>query len=227
MKSLLKHTLLGLALSTSSLAMAAEAPLNLGEHYTLRAYTGQTIGNGLAELLNVKTLGIAENTSSICATLSGAITAEFISENTRNDAVSIAAMSSPEDAAQLNASLLDKDAIALVFGGQVKPADNYALVKATLKTLAQQNYSGAIFFHLAVWAPKMMEKAAAEDTTIANYLSQKTNLYTATINPKKGMVLIHQAALQDGKQASVKILEEVKMNERWLTLFKRSMIKRS
>lgn len=105
---------------------------------------------------------------------------------------------------------------------------NYSLTKATLSELAKADYQGAIFYHVAVWAPKMLEKIAAEDAAIKAYLTAKQNMFAVTINPNDGLMLIHQVALKaNGEQASVAVLHQEDMNDSWLNLFKRSLIQRN
>jgi hypothetical protein len=205
-----------------------EQPLNLGEHFALRTYTGQAVGLALTNQLKLKSLNIVQNTSSICTSLAAAIGAEAVAHNRDNNVYLSIALNEPADAAKQATRMMDKEAIALVFGGQTPAPQNYALAKATLSELAKANYEGAIFYHVAVWAPKMLEKIAAEDAAIKAYLSAKQNMFALTINPNEGMMLIHQVALQaNGEQASVKVLHQAEMNDSWLNLFKRSLIQRN
>lgn len=243
----LKQVLLisGLTLATSTAALAMgekptkeitpdpyanliEQPLNLGEHFALRTYTGQAVGLALTNQLNIKSLNIVQNTSSICTSLAAAIGAEAVAHNRDNNVYLSIAVNEPDDVANQAARIMDKEAVALVFGGQTPAPQNYALTKATLSELAKADYEGAIFYHVAVWAPKMLEKIAAEDATIKAYLAAKQNMFAVTINPNDGLMLIHQVALNaNGEQASVAVLHQEDMNDSWLNLFKRSLIKRN
>lgn len=246
MKTAVKQTLLATALSLAALSVNAmgskpepikapdvyanliEQPLNLGEHFTLRTYTGQALGLALTNQLGFKSLNIVQNTSSICTSLAAGIGAEVVAHNRANNVYNTFALATPADVGALGQGFMDKEAVALVFGGQTAPAENYALVKATLTALAKAEYAGAIVFHVAVWAPKMMEKVAAEDAQVKAYLSAKTNLFALTIDPQQAQMLIHQVALnQDGSQASVKVLHQAEMNDSWMNLFKRSLLKRN
>lgn len=205
-----------------------EQPLNLGEHFALRTYTGQAVGLALTNQLNIKSLNIVQNTSSICTSLAAAIGGEAVAHNRDNNVYLSIALNDPADAAKQANRMMDKEAVALVFGGQTPPEQNYAMTKATLKELANANYEGAIFYHVAVWAPKMLEKIAAEDAAIKTYLTAKQNMFAVTINPKDGLMLIHQVALgANGEQKSVAVLHQVEMNDSWLNLFKRSLLKRN
>lgn len=205
-----------------------ETPLNLGEQFTLRTYTGQAIGLALTNQLGIQRLAIVQNTSSICTSLAAAIGGEAVAHNRDNNVYLSVAVDSVVAVEANKQHFLQKDAVALVFGGQTPMEQNYALVKATLKTLAEANYEGELFYHVAVWMPKMLEKAAAEDAQIKTYLTEKANMYAVTINAQEAKMLIHQVALnQDGSQLSKQVVHEVEMNDSWLNLFKRSLIKRS
>lgn len=227
---MMKRTLLAAALALSTLPVIAadmNTPLNLGEHLALRSYTGQAIGSVLANVLKAESVGFAVNSSSICSTLTGAAAGRFVSGNAKNGVMAIAALSKPEDASAGFASLKNKQAIALMFGGQTPPEENSAMVKALLGEMARADYKGPVFLHLAVWTGKMAEKAAAEDPVIAKYLASKDNVYALTVDKEQGKGLVHNVSFKDGKQASVKVIYEAAMNEDWLNLFKRSLLKRS
>lgn len=205
-----------------------EQPLNLGEHFTLRTYTGQAVGLALTNELGIQRLAIVQNTSSICTSLAASIGAETVAHNRDNNVYLAVSVDSPDSVLAQKARFLQKDAVALVFGGQTPMEQNYAMVKATLKTLAEADYKGDIFYHVAVWAPKMIEKVAAEDAQVKAYLAAKSNMYAVTINPQEGNMLIHQVALSnEGAQSSVAVLHQVAMNDAWLNLFKRSLIQRN
>lgn len=204
-------------------ALGSAQSLSLGEQYALRSYTGQAMGQVLAEGLKLRSLGVVTNNSSICSSLSGAIGASFLAHTRGDGSLATTSLAKPEDAAAAVASLAGRDGVALVFGGQVSAEDNAAFVKATLQELARSNYPGAIFFHLRVWVPQLPAKVAAEDAAVAAYLSRKNNLHTVTINPQTGKALVHRVQVQAGQQASAQVLQELAMNDTWLTLFKRSL----
>lgn len=215
-------------LSPDPYASLINQPLNLGEQFTLRTYTGQALGLALTNQLNIKRLGVVQNTSSICTSLAASIGGEVVAHNRDNNVYSAVAVNSADDIANNKAKLLDKDAVALVFGGQTPPEQNYALVKATLSELAQASYEGAIVYHVAVWMPKMIEKVAAEDAQVKAYLTHKPNMFALTIDAKQAKMQLHHVALSDdGQQASVEVLYETDMNDSWLNLFKRSLIARN
>jgi len=224
---MIKRALMASMLALSSMAASAQTPLDLGEQLTLRTYTGQAVGLSVIKDLNIKTMTLVQNTSSICTALSAGIGAEVVAHNRDNKVFRTLALETPEQVSANASILLEKEAVGLIFGGQTPPEQNFALVKATLIELAKANYQGAIFYHVAVWAPKTLEKVASESVEVKAYLESKTNMYALTVNADQGKMLIHHVGLKQGQQASLKVLQEAPMNESWLDLFKRSLIKRS
>ncbi|MDW8322729.1 MAG: hypothetical protein RMK60_01375 [Burkholderiales bacterium] len=223
MHKLVQRTVLTAALLTAGiLAAQANPPLTLGEQYTLRSYTGQAMGVALTDVIKAKRVGVATNTSSICAGLTSAIGAQVVAKEP-NKGLAVATLASADDAARAFAALREQEAVALIFGGQTPVEENYAMVKAMLKELAAADYKGAVFLHLRVWVPKMAQRAASEDEQIARYLAGKQNIYTVTVDAAKGRALVHQVAVDAKEQRSAKVLAEVPMNETWLSLFKRSI----
>ncbi|MFW6342918.1 MAG: hypothetical protein ACOC00_07850 [Halothiobacillaceae bacterium] len=219
----MRHSLIAATLAVGISGLGSAAAATMGDQYVLRAYTGQALGLALTSEMNVHTLGIAQNRSSICAALGGAIAGEAVAHNRDNNVLSSAALASPADAAGAIKPLLDKEAIVLAFGGETPKEDNQAMVTATLKALADANYEGRIVLHVAVWAPKMMENAAAEHDVIAEYLAGKDNLNALTINAAQKKALIHEIALKDGKQTALGVVHEMEMNDSWTEAFKAVM----
>ncbi len=228
MKTALKNALiLSTVLMASVPAMANDlsTPLTLGDQFALRSYTGQAIGTVLADVVKAESVGMAANTSSICSSLVGGAASGFVAK--KPGGLRVSTMAKPDDAAATFASLKDQAAIAILFGGQVPPEENAAMVKALLTEMARANYSGPVFLHAAVFGGKMAEKAAVADPAIEKYLAAKQNVFAVTVNAEGGKALIHQVAFKNGMQSSAKVVFEAPMNDQWLTLFKRSLIKRS
>lgn len=227
---MIRSLLVSAMLMTTTPVMASELahpPLSPGEHLTLRSYTGQAIGHALTHTLKAESVGFAVNASTICSSLTGAAAGRVVADHkSKPHSMLVSVVAKPEDAASAVQSLKNYKAVALMFGGQTPAEENAALVKAMLAELAKAEYAGPVFLHLAVWGGRMAEKAAAEDATIANYLAGKDNLYALTVDKDHGKALIHKVSIKDGKQDSVKLVQEVPMNEEWLTLFKRSLLKR-
>jgi hypothetical protein len=212
---------------------ATPTPLTLGEQFIVRAYAGQLEGNALSKVIKAKSLGIAVNDSTICVSLAGSLAGAFIANN--KDAglamtkageqparrLDIVTYSKPEDATSAIASLQDKDAIALLFGGQVSDADNYASVHSTLIELAKINYQGALFLHLPVAAKKWLEKAATEDDAVAAYLVRKNNVYGLMVNVDKKKGQINQLSFKGTKQNVASTAFQADLNDNFVSLFKR------
>lgn len=213
--------LITLALGATSVAHASS--LTLGEQYVLRSYTGQAMGQALTDIIKAQRIALVTNTSSICASLTGAIGAQVVSQPASREGLRGASLAAPADAVRLADTVKGSDAVALLFGGQTPAEENYALVKAALQALAEQNYPGAILLHVRVWLPKMAQRAAAEDAKIAQYLAGKQNVYTVTVAADEGRARVHRVAINANEQRSVQVLHEMTMNPVWLELFKRSI----
>lgn len=211
-----------IALSILALGIVGTASaqqLTLGEHYTLRSYTGQAFGRVMANSLKFNSLHVFTNNTSVCASLVGAIGSGYLDlEGKRR--MTTTALNAPEDVQNITPT---SEAVALIFGGQASPEVNYNLTRATLKRLADSNYNGAIFFHLRVWAPKFIERAAQEDPAIAKYLANKENLYSVSADLQNKVVKLWQVSVKDGKQATVKELGTVPLNPTWEDLLRRSL----
>ncbi|MDW8342814.1 MAG: hypothetical protein RMK73_15125 [Geminicoccaceae bacterium] len=215
-----------LALAVWSLVPGAPAsaqPLSLGEQFALRSYTGAAMGQVLTGIVKAERVGVLTNPTSICGSLVGAMGAQVVSTSKAPDAFAVAALAKPEDAAPAVAAFKDRNAVALIFGGQMSPEENYALTKAALRALAEADYKGALFLHLRIWVPKFAEKAAAEDPVVAKYLAGKQNVYTVTVDVPNGKALVHRVSFAEPAQRSVEVLHQVVMNPTWLDLFKRSI----
>ncbi len=221
----MKRSLITAALAVGIAGTGPAVAATMGDQYVLRAYTGQALGLALTKELDVHTVGIAQNRSSICATLGGAIAGEAVAHNRDNNVLSSAAMADADEAAEAIKPLLDKEAVVLAFGGEIAPEENQAMVTATLKALADADYEGRVVLHVAVWAPKMMEKAAAEHAEVADYLAGKDNLNALTIDAKQQKALLHEVSLEGGKQVSRGVVHEMEMNDSWTEVFKASMAK--
>ncbi|WP_235187158.1 hypothetical protein [Thermus caliditerrae] len=156
----------------------------------------------MAGPLGFRSVHALTNNTSIRAALVGAIGAGYLDlEGTRR--LQVTAFPTPEEVGPLAPK---EEAVALIFGSQATPEVNYALTKNALMSLAQGNYGGAIFFHLRVWAPGFVAKAAQEDPEVARYSAGKANLYALTADLNAKVVRLWQVAVQDGKQATVKEL---------------------
>ncbi len=238
---MLKKTALFLSLSLASLSAHAQtgatepaaAPLTLGQQFIVRAYAGQLEGQALAQVLKAKTLGIAVSNNTICVSLAGALAGEFVGSNkadglkngekSATPRLDVLAVTPTTDFAKTSAGLLDKEAVALLFGGQSSDADNAAAVKAILAELAKADYPGIIFLHLTVAAKKWADQAAAEDPAIRAYLDKKHNVYALAVDTAKHQGHVNQLTFKDGKPESKSVFE-TPLNEGFMGLFKRRLI---
>jgi len=110
MKRLVVVGILGLMLAVSE---GGAQGLSLGEHYALRAYTGQAFGQVFAQVLKAQSLHVLTNNTTICASIVGAIGAGYLdAEGKRSLAVTV--FPSPEEVPPLNPR---EEVVALIFGG--------------------------------------------------------------------------------------------------------------
>ncbi|MEN2981133.1 MAG: hypothetical protein ABDH20_00485 [Thermus sp.] len=193
--------------------------LTLGEHYALRSYTGKAFGQAMAGPLGFKSLHVLTNNTSICGSLVGALGSAYL-DLEGNRRLAVTPFASPEEVGPLAPR---EEAVALIFGGQATPEVNYALTRNTLQALARAEYKGAIFFHLRVWAPGFVARAAQEDPAIARYLGAKENLYAVTLDLNAKVVRLWQVSLKEAKQATVRELGTVALNPVWEDLLRRSL----
>ncbi|GAB5601674.1 hypothetical protein FJNA_01980 [Thermus sp. FJN-A] len=193
--------------------------LTLGEHLVLRGYTGQAFGKVMAEALGFRSLHVLTNNTSICAALVGAMGAGYLDAKGERR-MTTTVLAGPQEVPPLSPK---EEAVALVFGGQATPEVNYGLTLEALRALAAANYPGALFFHLRVWVPGFVAKAAQEDPQVARYLASKENLYTATADLNAKVVRLWQVRVADGKQTTGKELGTIPLNPTWEDLLRRSL----
>ncbi|MFN3369263.1 MAG: hypothetical protein ACK4ZX_07700, partial [Thermus sp.] len=213
-----KGAVLALGLVWAALQAGMAQGLTLGEHLALRGYTGKAFGQVMAENLGLKSLHVLTNNTSICTALVGAMGASFLDLQGQRR-LQITTFATPDEVPPLRPG---EEAVALIFGGQASPEVNYGLTKNSLRALAEANYQGAIFFHLRVWGPGFVAKAAQEDPVIARYLQGKRNLFTATYDPQANVVRVWRAALQEGRQVNAEELVRLQPNPTWEGLLKRT-----
>lgn len=222
-----------IALSIIAPSIASSQTLTLGEQFIVRAYAGQLEGLAITEVVKAKTLGIAVNNSTICVSLAGSLAGYFVTFNkddglaavkageTPKRRLDVAAYNTPADAVSAASRLKQMDAIALLFGGQMSDADNYASVRNTLQELAKADYAGAIFLHLTVAAKKWVDQAANEDPAVAAWLAKKNNVYALAVNVEQKKGIVNQLSYKDVKQPAAKVVFETVLNDGFVNLFKR------
>lgn len=233
----MKRLLVAAALLATTLpALANEPkPLTLGEQFIVRAYAGQLEGLALNNVVKAKTLGIAVNDSTICVALAASMAGEFVSHN-KADGLSdktenperrldIVAFNKPDSAAFAAQQFKNKDAIALVFGGQLSDETNAKEVKMLLADLAKEDYKGALFLHLTVFGKKWVEMAAMEDKAIGTWLAGKDNIFALAVNPQEKKGMVNQVSYKDGKQTVTGAVFTTDLNNGFLSLFTRRLAK--
>jgi len=204
----------------------ADTPLNLGEHFLLRSYTGQAIGTGLRDVLALPSVALVANSSSICSALAGSVASQLLVK-LRGEQIALHATATPEEAAAAAKKAVSMAGIAVLYGGQTPPAENQAMLNALLKELATANYRGPVFSHLAVWARQMVENAALADEQVARWIAGHDNLIALGVDPERGKAMSLFVTVRDGKQTVVRVKREVDMDKPWLDLFRRSLIRRA
>lgn len=182
---------------------------SLSDQATLRTYTGQALGQTLADALKLRSLGVATNTSSTCAGFAAAVGNGVFAPRPQHRALSLIALSRDDDARPVVDSLRDKDGVALIFGGQTSAEENYALTKAMLSELARRHYAGALFFHQSVWLSGLVTRAADEDPILTAYLAAKSNLYTASTIAGDEQVWLQQVHVRDGEQSFAQAVDRI------------------
>ncbi len=233
----MKRLLIAATLFATALPVFADEPkpLTLGEQFIVRAYAGQLEGLALNNVVKANTLGIAVNDSTICVALASAMAGEFVSHNKADGLadknenperrLDIVAFNKPDSAAFAAQQFKNKDAIALVFGGQLSSEENAKEVKMLLADLAKENYKGALFLHLTVFGMKWVEMAANEDKAIGTWLAGKDNIFALAVDPKEKKGMVNQVSYKDGKQTVTGAVFTTDLNNGFLSLFTRRLLK--
>lgn len=233
----MKRLIIATALFATTLPALANdpKPLTLGEQFIVRAYAGNLEGLALSNVLKAKTVGIAVNNSTICVALAGAMAGAFVSNNkaqgladknaTPERRLDMVAFNKPDSAEFAAKQFKNKDAIALVFGGQVSNETNAKNVKMLLADLAKKDYKGALFLHLTVFGKKWVEMAAQEDKAVGTWLAGKDNIFALGVNPKDKKGMVNQVSYKDGKQTVTGAVFTTDLNNGFINLFNRRLLK--
>lgn len=88
----LKAALLTLITSLFLMISNGTQAQSAGEQPSLRGYTGQALGKALAETLKLRSLGVATNTSSTCASFASAIGSAAFAPGPQRKALSLIAL---------------------------------------------------------------------------------------------------------------------------------------
>lgn len=194
------------------------ADLTLAEQIKLRQWTGRVIGaDYLKAYSNIAILG---NKNYICTALSGAIGAAFIEAN---GGMKTLVHYFIDDGTDLSAVAEDTKNYALAFlllGGETSNDENFGYLKEMVQALSQKDYSGTIFFHVRVYAPKLVHKLL-EDASIRNYLNNK-DMKTFTFDLQRGFFQLKSLKIED--EVLVESLDrETPLAYEHLDLLKRSL----
>ncbi len=84
-----------------------------------------------------------------------------------------------------------------------------------------------MFLHLATWAGQWLETAAQADPAIAAWAAAHPQLFALTVDAERARAIIRRVTVAEGLQRAVAVAHEVPMDEPWITLFRRSLLRRS
>ncbi|MGO0123191.1 hypothetical protein [Desulfothermobacter acidiphilus] len=197
--------------------------LSLEEQFTLRALTGRVVGEALVRLYRLRgSLGLVTNKTYICASLTGAVGAAFLTRLGGLARVVTVVTEKPEETKEAVAKLKGTDLVMVTYGGEVGPEVNYPLTRAFLEAAAEANSPFDLFFHVRIWAPGFVTKALKESPRLAEYLSGK-NLGTFTFDLERGLFLFHRVRISGQEEAGLETLAAVPLSCEHLDLLKRSL----
>ncbi|WP_457630154.1 hypothetical protein [Oceanithermus sp.] len=198
------------------------ADLSLAEQYTLRALTGRIVGEVLAGVYGVPSLGLVTNQTYICASLVGAVEAAFLAGRGGLGRVTSAITAKPEDAAAAVAGLAGADTVMLAYGGEADGEANYALTAAFLEAAAGAGLEADLFFHVRIWAPGFVEKAAASSRQVADYLMDRA-LGAFGFDLERGVFVFHAVEVEEGGKVFSEPVLETPLSLEHAELLRRSL----
>lgn len=194
------------------------ADLTLSEQIKLRQWTGRVLGaDYLREYPNIAILG---NKNFICTSLSGAIGAAFLEAN---GGMKTLVHHFVDDGTDLKTIAEDTRSYAVAFlllGGETSNEENAGLLKQLVQALATARYEGTLFFHVRIYAPKLVH-TLIEDEEIRAYL-QKQDLKTFTFDLNRGFFQLKGLTI-DGSTLREKLERETPLTFEHLDLLKRSL----
>lgn len=201
-----------------SISAFAADKLTFGELQTIRVLAGQTVGSAMVYPFEVEKLGILSNRSTICSTLVGAIAGTY-SAIKPDFGLEIESIATPEQAEAAVNRVASQEVIYLAFSGDMKPGENLPLLKAVLMNLAAQNWQGTLVIHVTTWAQGLVQKIAAEESMIANYLKQ-TKMRTVKLDLPRGQGIMMDV-VYDGIDFQVEENARIRLPARLVELFGR------
>ncbi len=195
--------------------------LTLAEQYTLRALTGRVIGQALAQGVPDASLGILTNRTYICAALTGALEAAFLTELGGLGQVRTAVVEGPGEVEEAVRTLADVDLLFLAFGGEAGADLNKPLTEAALRAVQATDFDGEVFFHVRIWAPGFVSEALGKDPKLRSFF-EELPLLTFTFDLDRGLFLLNEVYFEENepKAEPVRILP---LTQEHLDLLKRSL----
>ena len=195
--------------------------LTLAEQYTLRALTGRVIGQALAQGVPDASLGILTNRTYICASLTGALEAAFLTELGGMGQVRTAVVEGPGEVEEAVRTLANVDLLFLAFGGEAGADLNKPLTEAALRAVQATDFDGEVFFHVRIWAPGFVSEALGKDPKLRSFF-EELPLLTFTFDLDRGLFLLNEVYFEENepKAEPVRILP---LTQEHLDLLKRSL----
>ncbi len=195
--------------------------LTLAEQYTLRSLTGRVIGQALAQDAPDASLGILTNRTLICASLTGALEAAFLTQVGGLGRVRTALAETPEAVADAVEALKDVDILFLAFGGEAGPEVNKPLTEAALRAIKEKGFEGEVFFHVRIWAPGFVKEALGGDRELRAHF-EELPLLTFTFDLDRGLFLLNEVYFEEG-EPKAEPLRVLPITHEHLELLKRSL----
>jgi len=195
--------------------------LTLAEQYTLRALTGRVIGQALAQSVPDASLGILTNRTYICAALTGALEAAFLTELGGLGQVRTAVAEDPEAVEAAVGTLADVDLLLLAFGGEAGPEVNKPLTEAALKAIQANGFDGEVFFHVRIWAPGFVREVLQGDPELRAFFDELP-LLTFTFDLDRGLFLLNEVYFEENEPKAEPV-RTLPLTQEHLDLLKRSL----
>ena len=198
------------------------ANITLSEQYTLRALTGRVVGQALAQGLPEASLGVLTNKTFICASLTGALEAAYLTEKGGLTQVKTFIAEGPEAVAEGVRALKDADLLFLAFGGEAGPETNRPLTEAALKAIKEEGYVGEVFFHVRIWVPGFVKEALAADEETKGYF-EELPMSTFTFDLEKGLFILNDVYFDEDGELKAEPVRVMPITAEHLDLLKRSL----
>ncbi len=174
------------------------------EEIYLRALTGRMVGKAIADL-NINKLAVVAPKNIICSSIATATEAAFIDYSGGVTYHFMVELGKNEEEIAKRLKDFNAQVVLLQFGGE-SPIDQ---VKASfvklLKAMAKENVSGAIVFHVRIFAAGGVKEAIA-DEEIKKYLEGK-DLFVYTVGFDEGKVYVNKITIEGSELKLQKLIE--------------------